>query len=345
MRLTGRQFSHLHAGIVAAFTRDELRRVLKVELETDLELITGDKGFEAQVFDLLLWLERQGRMLEFVERARAANPGNEALAAADAAIYAGAAQGESDDDPSPTADLSTVLGIEWVTVAGGGSRLGSDLLHDHWAQDAEMPQHEVVLPAFQIARCPITNYQYQLFVQATEHAPPPHWRDGVFPTGKHDHPVVNVSWYDALDFCRWAAVRLPSEALWERAARGPDGRLWPWGDHSPTVMHCNFALQIADTTSVTLFPAGVSPYGVLDMAGNVWEWTSSLWRPYPYDPADGRENEQGSGLRVVRGGSYDSPSRQVRCACRSAINPSYGYDDVGMRVVLYNPPARIPIRK
>ena len=148
-----------------------------------------------------------------------------------------------------------------------------------------------------------------------------------------------MSWHDALAFCRWADVRLPSEAEWEWAARGTDGRFWPWGDEPPTPLRCNFGLAVADTTAVTLFPSGATPHGVLDMAGNVWEWTRSLWRPYPYLPADGREDEARAGLRVVRGGSYDCAARQVRCTHRSAINPAYGYDDVGMRVVLYNPTA------
>ena len=125
----------------------------------------------------------------------------------------------------------------------------------------------------------------------------------------------------------------------QRAARA--SALWPWGDTPPTPLHCNFGLKLAGTTPVTLFPNGATAHGILDMAGNVWEWTSSLWLPYPYDPAGDRENEAGAGLRaglcVVRGGSYDSTAQQVRCACRGAINPAYGYDDVGMRVVLYNP--------
>jgi serine/threonine-protein kinase len=345
MRLTGKQFSQLQAVILAAFTRDELRRLLKVDLETSLELITGDKGFEAQVFDLLLWLERQERVLEFVNSAHTANPTNEALAIVWGAVHEWAAQSETGDDLSPTGEISTILGIEWITITAGLFRMGSDMRHDAWAHNSETPQHDIVLSQFLIARCPITNYQYQVFVQATDHTPPPHWRDGAFPAGKHDHPVVNVAWYDALAFCHWANVHLPSEAQWERAARGSDGRIWPWGDQPPTPFHCNFALKVANTTPVTLFPSGASPFGVLDLAGNVWEWTSTLWLAYPYDPVDGREDEQGNGLRVVRGGSYDSPARQVRCAHRSAINPSYGYDDVGMRVVLYNPPASVPLRK
>ena len=102
--------------------------------------------------------------------------------------------------------------------------MGSSAHRDALAQPAEMPTHDVGLPSYWIARCPITNYQYQAFVFATEHPCPPHWRNGTFPDGKQDHPVVNISWPDALAFCHWANVQLPSEAEWEWAARGSDGR-------------------------------------------------------------------------------------------------------------------------
>jgi formylglycine-generating enzyme required for sulfatase activity len=346
MRLTGKQFAGLQAAIAAAFTRDELRLLLKVDLDTSLEAITPDKGFEAQVFDLLLWLERHGRLLEFVERARTANPANEELAAACTTIrQLGVQRGSGDlsHNLGLAGNLAAILGIDWVAIPEGVLRIGSDAEQDMWAQVSEMPQHDVVVPQFLIARCPITNYQYQVFVLATEYAPPPHWRSGTFPDTKHNHPVVNVSWYDAMAFCRWANVRLPSEAQWEWAARGPDNRLWPWGNEPPTPLRCNFALKIANTTPVTLFLSGASAHGVLDMAGNVWEWTSSLWLPYPYNGEEEPKTQEGNGLRVVRGGSYDSPARQIRCAYRSAINPYYGYDDVGIRVVLYNPAASIPL--
>ena len=181
MRLTGKQFAQLQMVILAAFTRDELRRLLKVEMDTSLELITGDKGFEAQVFDLLLWLERQGRMLEFVECARAANPANQALATVCNAVRAWDTQDQRAENSNSAGDLAALLGIEWVTIPSGLVRMGSAARHDTWAQETEMPQHELVLPQYLIARCAITNYQYQVFVLASEHAPPPHWQDGAFP--------------------------------------------------------------------------------------------------------------------------------------------------------------------
>jgi formylglycine-generating enzyme required for sulfatase activity len=224
-------------------------------------------------------------------------------------------------------------------------RLGSDTHLDSWALPAEMPAQPVDVLPYRIARYPITNDQYGIFVAAAGHPPPPHWPDGCVPQERCNHPVVNVSWYDALAFCGWANVALPSEPQWELAARGVDGRLWPWGSERPTALRCNFALRVAGTTPVGMFGDGASPYGVLDMAGNVWEWTWSLYRPYPYIGSDGREDAQATGLRVVRGGCYDSPARHVRCACRVGINPSYGYDDVGLRVVQYNQAATSSRRK
>ncbi len=347
MHLPGQDFARLQAAVVAAFTRDELRRLLKVELDISLEAITSDKGFDAQVFDVLLWIERHERLLPFAVGALAANPTNEELAAACAAIYAAERthrRRRSKQDTVATGHgaagrLATILGIDWVAIPGGVLRMGSNTQHDASAQPAETPQHDVMMPGYWIARWPITNYQYQVFVYAAEHVCPPHWQKGIYPDGKQDHPVVNISWSDAQAFCRWANVQLPSEAEWEWAARGPDDRLWPWGNEPPTPLRCNFGLAIANTTPVTRFPGGATTHGVLDMAGNVWEWTRSLWLPYPYVAEDGRESEATAGLRVVRGGSYDCAAHQVRCSNRSAINPAYGYDDVGMRVVLYNPAA------
>ncbi len=145
-------------------------------------------------------------------------------------------------------------------------------------------------------RTPVTNAQYNQFVQATGHRCPVAWRDGVYPADKADHPVTGVTYQDALAFCRWAReitglpVRLPTEPEWEKAARGPDDRLYPWGNQWRPELANNRENKSKGTTPVNAFsPQGDSPYGVADTAGNVQEWCSSLFGSYPYDPADGRE--------------------------------------------------------
>jgi formylglycine-generating enzyme required for sulfatase activity len=159
--------------------------------------------------------------------------------------------------------------------------------------------------------------------------------------GKDDHPVVDISWHDALAFCDWLSqetgrsFRLPTEAEWEKSARGPNGQLYPWGNVFPTPELCNFLFHVNDTTPVGKYsPRGDSPYGCADMAGNVFEWTQSLFKEYPYDAKDGRENLDAEGLRVLRGGARYTDKEFVRCAFRGRNRPQARYDDWGFRVAL-----------
>lgn len=228
--------------------------------------------------------------------------------------------------------------FDWVTIPAGEFSMGSDKQKDSQARDNELPQHQVYLPEYRIARVPVTNAQYKLFVEATGHRPPKHWQNGAIPQGKESHPVVTVTWHDAQVFCRWAGVRLPTEAEWEKAARGPDGRIWPWGNEEPTEERCNFAWKVGDTTPVGTYPKGASPYDVLDMAGNVWEWTSSLFRQYPYRTDDGREDLEGASIHLLRGGSFANNDYNVRCAYRGGSLPVNVIVYFGFRVVVGSSP-------
>lgn len=219
---------------------------------------------------------------------------------------------------------------ELVLVPAGPFLMGSDKWRDPKAYDRELPQHTVHLDAFYIARHPITSAQYRRFVDATGHRAPDHWKDKDYdPAARADHPVVDVSWHDAVAYCRWLSEQtgkpysLPSEAEWEKAARGTDGRIYPWGDREPTPNLCNFeGSSIKTTTPVGRYsPQGDSPYGCADMAGNVWEWTRSLYRAYPYDLRDGREAMGSDGDRVLRGGAFFNVVGNVRCAYRYHLSP------------------------
>ena len=218
----------------------------------------------------------------------------------------------------------------WVDIPAG----------EFWLGEGETT-HRLSLPAYQIARTPISNTQYALFIEATGHKPPGDWDGNRLPRGKESHPVVNVTWHDALAYCKWLseqtgkAITLPSEAEWEKAARGDkDKRVYPWGDAWDATKCNNGELGLRDTTPVGIFPEGTSPYGCLDMAGNVWEWTRSAYEAYPYDASDGREDLKRTDVpRVLRGGAFGNESEYVRCATRLRYFPDYS-DFNSFRVVV-----------
>ena len=214
--------------------------------------------------------------------------------------------------------------------------------------DSEKPAHPVWVGDFRIGAYPVSNAQYEEFVLATQREPPLHWRGPRAPIELRNHPVVYVGWDDANAYCAWRSrqegreLRLPTEAEWEKAARGADGRTWPWGNTFDATK-CNMGeTGIGDTSPAGIFATGRSPYEVFDMAGNGWEWTRSAWgedwqKPefgYPYRADDGREDQSRADvLRVVRGGSFIDPDDIVRCAYRRWFPPGARNFDVGFRVV------------
>ncbi len=226
----------------------------------------------------------------------------------------------------------------WVEIPASEFWMGSEK-----GRDNEKPIHKVHLKRYWIAKTPITKAQYRLFVEATEHEVPEHWENGRIPRGLENHPVINVTWFDAMTYCKWLSkvtgktITLPSEAQWEKAARGSQyEQEYPWGER-PERGYCNSKeLGMNGTTLVGIFPEGVSPYGVLDLAGNVWEWTRSHWRDYPYDSFDGREDlEAGNAIpRVLRGGAFADFLHSARCATRFWNFPNGRGRVYGFRVVV-----------
>jgi formylglycine-generating enzyme required for sulfatase activity/3',5'-cyclic AMP phosphodiesterase CpdA len=209
---------------------------------------------------------------------------------------------------------------------------------------SEAPQHHVDLPGFYLARYPVTNAEYEIFIRDTGHRIP--YRDDAFsepfnwnpkactyPDGRADHPAVLVSWRDALAYCEWLGGRLPTEAEWERAARGSERREWPWGNLWLPAYSNTAEARMNGTSRVGRFsPQGDSLEGLGDMAGNVWEWCHSLWMPYPYDHDDGREDSAASGKRVHRGGAWDVNRFVSRNAFRGKADPDDYGCTMGFRV-------------
>jgi formylglycine-generating enzyme required for sulfatase activity len=228
------------------------------------------------------------------------------------------------------------IAIEWITIPAGTFLWGSDPSKDLMAAADETPIREIYLSTYQIMRMPVTNAQYKVFVDVTGHRTPEHWYGKEIPGRRANHPVVNVSWRDAVAFCTWAGGRLPSEAEWEKAARGTDGRIYPWGNQPPDEQHCNFNRNVDDTTPVGSYPAGAGPYGAMDMAGNVWEWVNDWYEENYYSISPG-SNPQGPAtgrFRVLRGGSwFEVGDNYLRSAHRYDNHPAFWSYDNGFRCV------------
>jgi formylglycine-generating enzyme required for sulfatase activity len=203
-------------------------------------------------------------------------------------------------------DQPHVYSKEMVRVPAGLFLYGND-------------KRRVDVHEFWIDKALVTNAEYARFVAATGHKPPSHWRGKVPLQELAEHPVIQVSWHDAVAYGEWAGKRLPTEEEWEKAARGTDGRIYPWGDEPPDEGRCNFGGNVGSTTPVGRYsPQGDSPYGCSDMAGNVWEWTAS-----DYD----------AGRKVLRGGSWDNEPLHVRAAYRIANTPGSRGNVMGFRCV------------
>lgn len=172
--------------------------------------------------------------------------------------------------------------------------------NERW--DDEAPEHISTTSAFYIDINEVTNTDYKNFVDATQRTPPFHWPDGNLQKGKENHPVVYVNWFDAKDYCFWAGKRLPTEQEWEKAARGEEGLIYPWGNEWSLDKSNNPYKHSTGTEPVGSYPKGRSPYGLYDISGNVWEWVDSYYLPHPGNPVT--RAEYGEDKRVLKGGSW-----------------------------------------
>ena len=252
--------------------------------------------------------------------------------------------------------------IVWCEVPAGEFIMGSQDNDLAFFGTKETPQLRVDVPAFNISKYPVTNAQYTAFVKAGGYRRREFWSEaeqrGVWRNGKvkawnddewrgapydfgapfnlPNHPVVGVMWYEGLAFCRWLSerlkydVRLPSEIEWEKAARGTDGRTYPWGKEIGPEKANYGDTGIGTTSAVGCFPAGSSPYGILDLSGNVWEWTRTGFQE-SYE--DYQPDLKVKDRAVLRGGAFLDYGRGVRCACRSHPDPHYRHYNIGFRVV------------
>jgi iron(II)-dependent oxidoreductase len=217
---------------------------------------------------------------------------------------------------------------DWmVFVPGGEFLMGSSE-----GNEDEKPPHKVYVSDFYVDKYEVTNAQYQEFVDIVGlKFSPRHWISGRYESGKGSHPVANITWYQAKGYCEWVGKRLPTEAEWEKAARGSDNRIYSWGNQlDPSKANVKDSGKL-DTVPVGSYEGGRNPYGAYDMSGNVWEWTSSLKMSYPYKMDDDHESLADKGPRVIRGGAFDYYIDSARTVSRRYFEPQNTGFNIGFR--------------
>jgi len=247
---------------------------------------------------------------------------------------------------SASTNKFALFNMEFVRVPAGKFLMGSN---DH--SDNEKPQHTVELSEYLIGKYPIINLEYQAFVRDAKYKAPDFWKNDQFPAGQGNHPVSGVSWNDANAFCKWLSGktgkqhRLPTEAEWEKAARGTDGREYPWGDVFDPKKVNGLDSEEVDSTNVGNFsPQGDSPYGCVDMVGNVYEWVNDWYGStyYKSSPSSNPLGPDSGEYRVYRGSSTKGRSDFTRCAHRRGLYPYVRYLSHGFRVIVSSVPSTLP---
>ena len=357
----------LHASLASAFNAKGMARLLRYELEGRSwgQLVSLNEGFDDQLFDLIQQAVREGWATELTLAAQRANPNNPKVASfverLEAACEKAVVEENSAENNTPILPTLTypedeqripyvvtdpILQIEWCWIPCGPFKMG----------EGETP-HAIDVQGYWMMRHPVTNAHYAAFIADGGYRTPRWWTQPGWQAcyqqgwkGPHhwpqealtsdQQPIIGVSWYEAYAFAKWlaatlnSAVKLPTEAQWEKAARGTDGRLYPWGDEEPSPKLCNYGGHVGKTTvSGNYSPIGDSPYGCADMAGNVWEWCRSQYGASPYDATDGRNDVSNSAERVLCGGSWNLFDLDVRSTVRHLKYPEGRYLNVGFRCV------------
>ena len=243
----------------------------------------------------------------------------------------------------PAVDASALKAM--TLIAEGDFVMGSNN-----GPDDEKPEHRIFVRSFFMDVLPVTNAEFATFLNARGlknhigesfyddddrdariHQQDLKWQAN---QGYATHPVNEVSWVGARDYCAWLNKRLPTEAEWEKAARGTDARKYPWGNSKPNHKQALYGAAYNSSAPVDAFPEGASPYGVLDLSGNQWEWVFSAYRPYPYRADDGREDQTPGPIRSTRGGGHDSSEDEITTTQRGrnlSRNPKAGHHNIGFR--------------